>query len=113
MIQNKKLFIQMTTRVYKDRNPRLYHLLEQIDCSHSDLITMLSEQAIKMGGLEDVHPRDILNGTCYSERRSSLNNDHAHQISTSHIEREQNPTVHNNGADSGLCDEILNLGIMK
>ena len=113
MTKDNKSFIQMTTRVYNDRNPRLYHLLEQINCSHSDLLTMLAEQAIKMGGLEDVHPRDILNGTCYSECLSRSDNGKSQEITTSQMTPSQNSVISKNEADTELSDGIRNLGIMK
>lgn len=103
----------MTTRVYKDKHPRLHRLLEQINCSHSDLLTMLAEQAIKIGGLEDVHPRDILNGTCYSERLSCVDNGKAKEITTSHTSPSNKSDINHNEVDTELSDGIRSLGIMK
>ena len=95
-------FIQMTTRVYQGKNPRLHQLLEKMEGSHSDLITMLAEQAIKMACLENEDPRDILNGTCYA-RPITLGENLSHSTETSKDKK----------VDSALSDEIINLGILK
>lgn len=112
-MKKEKNIFQSTVRVYDIKYPRLYHHLTQLDSSQGELILMLAEQAIKMGNLENIHPREILNGTCYTK---AINTSHvpfeSHRIETK--DSMTSPSLsHSGNIDDGLGTSAVKFGVIK
>ena len=107
-MRTDKDYYQISVRVNNQKYTRLYHHLKQLEGSHAELILMLAEQAIKMGNLEKIHPREILNGACYASA-TNVSQTHVHDegsASTSH------PT-HQSNNDDDLGESAVKFGVMK